>query len=65
MGLSTYCFVEQDGTYNIYSFYTKKGKDFFAKISLKDKTLKEIPLPFSYFINIKSYKEKIVFVAGS
>jgi len=64
-GMSTYCFVESEGTYNVYCTYTKKGKDFISKVSWKDKILKEIDLPFSYYINLKSHKDKIVFVAGS
>lgn len=64
-GMSSYCFVESEGSYSIFSSFTKKGIDFFGKISLKDKVLKEIPLPFTYFFNLKSHKEKVVFVAAS
>lgn len=64
-GYSTYCFVQIDGEVNVVAIYTKKGKDFLVSISLKDKKMKDIPLPFSYYFNIKAYKEKIVFLAAS
>lgn len=64
-GMTSYCFVENNGSYNICTAFTKKGKDFLGKISLKDKVLHEISLPFTYFFNLKSYKDKVVFVAAS
>jgi len=62
---STYCFVEDENEFFIVCSYIMDGISYIAKLDINKKTLKNINLPFTYFLNLKSFQKKIVFKAAS
>lgn len=64
-GLSTYCFVEKGEGYAIFCSLFKKDKCVLLEIDPYTKKTNEHNLPFSFLLNLRSNRNKIVFIGAT
>lgn len=65
LGYTSYAFVKKKDKLFVYCIYTKNGKDYLAEIDLKEKKIKSLNLPFSFYNNLRSFEDKLICLAAS
>ena len=64
-GFSTYAFVPASSGFDLVCSYFQKGIEHLARLDLKDKSLKELQIPFTSFRNLQSTQNHVAMIAGS